>query len=61
MDKPVATPPMEDFDDSPSLDMETTQDIENLLGIAPKDQRNVEEASFPCSKNEEVLLTEDRN
>jgi len=61
MDHHVATPPMEDFDDSPSLDMDTTQDIENLLGIVPTDQRNVEEASFPCSKNEEALLSEDRN
>ena len=61
MDHPVATPPMEDFDDSTSLDMDTTQDIENLLGIVPTDQRNVEEASFPCSKNEEALLTEERN
>ena len=61
MDNPVATPSMEDFDHSPSLDMETTQDIENLLGIVPTNQRNVEEASNSSSKNEEALLSEERN
>ena len=37
MDNPID--PLEDFSDGPSLD--TTQDIENLLGIFSTDQINV--------------------
>jgi len=56
MDNPIAIDPLEDFSEGASLD--TTQDIENLLGIFSAEPINVTKDGHEGSKSEEVLLSE---